>query len=72
MASIARNFSPEPAYSKATGAIDASAREVAMAKMCSLSGCKADSTLCIHEKMMIGMGLMLMAGALAHWGLHLV
>lgn len=43
-----------------------------MAKMCPMSGCKAKSGLCIHDKMMIGMGVLVMLGAIAHWGLHLV
>jgi hypothetical protein len=43
-----------------------------MAKMCPMSGCKAESGMCIHDKMMIGMGVMMMLGAIAHWGLHLV
>ncbi len=43
-----------------------------MAMMCSMSGCKAKSGMCIHEKMMMGMGVFVMLGAIAHWGLHLV
>lgn len=43
-----------------------------MAKMCPLSGCKASKGLCVHEKMMLGMGVLMTLGALAHWGLHLV
>jgi len=43
-----------------------------MAKMCPMSGCKACEGMCVHEKMMIGMGALLMLGTIAHWGLHLV
>lgn len=42
-----------------------------MAKMCPLEGCKANQGLCIHDKMMIGMGIMGILGAVAHWGLNL-
>ena len=42
-----------------------------MAKMCPLDGCKATPGLCIHDKLMIVMGLMVVALAGAHWGLHL-
>jgi hypothetical protein len=42
-----------------------------MAKMCPLSGCKKHSGFCIHDKMMLGMGVMLMLAAGAHWGLAL-
>lgn len=43
-----------------------------MPAMCPLSGCKVKSGMCIHDKMMLGMGLFAMLGAVAHWGLHLV
>lgn len=43
-----------------------------MAAMCPMTGCKAKQGLCIHEKMMVLMGVVLMAAAGAHWGLHLV
>lgn len=43
-----------------------------MAKMCPIAGCKAKSGMCIHDKMMIGMGVMMVLGVIAHWGLHLV
>lgn len=46
-----------------------------MAKMCPMSGCKGSAGMCAHDKMMIGMGVMMMLGifgAVAHWGLHLV
>lgn len=42
-----------------------------MAKACPLSGCKSSPGLCVHDKMMIGMGLVMMLAAGAHWGLHL-
>ena len=41
-----------------------------MAHMCPMSGCKEKAGMCVHEKMMLGMGLMAMLGAIAHWGLH--
>jgi hypothetical protein len=47
------------------------AQEEPMAKMCPLSGCKSHPSFCIHDKMMIGMGVMAMLAAVAHWGLHL-
>ncbi len=43
-----------------------------MAKMCPMSGCKSCDGLCTHDKMMIFMGMLMMLGALAHWGLHWV
>lgn len=43
-----------------------------MAKMCPIDGCKAKQGLCIHDKLMIGMGLLAMMAAVAHWGLHLI
>jgi len=42
-----------------------------MAKMCPIDGCKAKKGLCIHDKMMIVMGVLGMGAAVAHWGLHL-
>lgn len=42
-----------------------------MAKMCPMSGCKSCEGMCIHEKMMIGMGFLAVLGVVAHWGLHL-
>jgi hypothetical protein len=43
-----------------------------MAKMCPMSGCRSCEGLCAHDKMMLGMGIVMMLGALAHWGLHLI
>ncbi len=43
-----------------------------MAMMCPMSGCKAKSGMCIHDKLMLLVGVAAMAGAIAHWGLHLV
>ncbi len=43
-----------------------------MATMCPLSGCKSTKGMCIHDKLMIVMGGMFAAFAVAHWGLHLV
>ena len=43
-----------------------------MAKMCPMSGCKSHEGMCIHDKMMIGMGVMIMLGMVAHFALHLV
>lgn len=42
-----------------------------MAKMCPIDGCKATKGLCIHDKMMIGMAVMGVLAAVAHWGLKL-
>jgi len=41
-----------------------------MAKMCPIDGCRQKQGLCIHDKLMIVMGLVLMVAAGAHWGLH--
>ncbi len=41
-----------------------------MSKMCSMSGCKSCEGACKHEKMMALMGVLVMLGALGHWGLH--
>lgn len=46
--------------------------EEVMAKMCPMSGCKSCGGMCVHDKMMLGMGLLIMVGAFVHWGLHLV
>lgn len=43
-----------------------------MAAMCPIDGCKAKKGLCVHEKLMILMAVVMMAAAGAHWGLHLV
>lgn len=43
-----------------------------MAAMCPMSGCKAKKGLCIHEKMMLGMGVIFMVLGGAHWGLHVI
>ena len=43
-----------------------------MAKMCPLDGCKGKSGLCIHDKLMLFMGVLMLLGAGAHWGLHLI
>lgn len=42
-----------------------------MAKMCPIDGCRAKAGLCIHDKLMIGMGVMALAAAIARWGLGL-
>lgn len=42
-----------------------------MAKMCPIDGCRAKSGLCIHDKMMIGMGFVGLCGSLLHFGLRL-
>lgn len=39
-----------------------------MAKMCPLDGCKAKTGLCIHDKLMIAMGVIGTLGAAAYWG----
>ena len=41
-----------------------------MATMCPIDGCKKTTGLCIHDKLMIVMGAMLVLLAGAHWGLH--
>ncbi len=43
-----------------------------MSAMCSIDGCKAKKGLCMHEKMMLLIGVLSMAAAGAHWGLHLI
>jgi hypothetical protein len=43
-----------------------------MAKVCPMSGCKSCKGTCIHDKMMIGMGVLMMLAAVAHWGLNLI
>lgn len=43
-----------------------------MAKICPIDGCKTKQGLCIHDKVMILMGVMFGAYAVAHWGLHVV
>jgi len=43
-----------------------------MAGMCPLDGCKKKKGLCIHDKMMIVMGVVGMVLAGAHWGLHII
>jgi hypothetical protein len=42
-----------------------------MAAMCPIDGCKAKKGLCMHDKMMIVMGVMFALVAGGHWGLHL-
>jgi len=42
-----------------------------MAKMCPIDGCRARKGLCIHDKMMLVMGIMALGAAGMHWGLHL-
>jgi hypothetical protein len=42
-----------------------------MAKLCPIDGCKKTPGLCIHDKLMIAMGLMGTLAAVAHWGLEL-
>lgn len=42
-----------------------------MPAMCPIDGCKSHKGLCIHDKMMIGMGMMLVLLAIAHWGFNL-
>lgn len=42
-----------------------------MSKMCKLGeDCTSHSGLCIHEKMMIGMMVLVVLGLVAHFGLH--
>lgn len=42
-----------------------------MAMMCPIDGCKAKQGMCIHDKLMIVMGVVLVLAAGGHWGLHL-
>lgn len=41
-----------------------------MAVMCPIEGCKRKKGLCIHDKIMIVMGIALMIFVGGHWGLH--
>ncbi len=41
-----------------------------VAKMCPMSGCKANQGFCVHDWMMIAMVMMGAAAAVAHWGFH--
>lgn len=41
-----------------------------MAKMCPIDGCRQSKAMCIHDKLMVVMGLGLGLAAGAHWGLH--
>ncbi len=41
-----------------------------MPAMCPLTGCKTNRGMCIHDKLMIVMGIMGVVLAGAHWGLH--
>jgi len=43
-----------------------------MAAMCPIDGCKKKKGLCIHDKLMIAMGLVVMLAGTAHWGLGLI
>lgn len=42
-----------------------------MSMMCPLNGCKAKKGMCIHEKLMAMMGVVVLAAGGAHWGLGL-
>lgn len=42
-----------------------------MAVMCPIDGCKGKKGMCIHDKLMVVMGVMVAIVAGAHWGLHL-
>jgi hypothetical protein len=37
-----------------------------------MSGCKTHSKMCIHDKLMIGMGTLMVLGGIAVWGLRLI
>jgi len=43
-----------------------------MAKMCPMDGCNEKKGLCIHDKMMIVMGVMAIGLATAHWAFGLI
>lgn len=45
---------------------------ITMAKMCPVSGCKTSSKMCIHDKLMVGMGALIVLGGIAAWGLRLI
>ncbi len=42
-----------------------------VAKMCPIDACQHKAGLCIHDKMMIGMGVLAVLAAVGHWGLAL-
>jgi hypothetical protein len=46
-------------------------QEVFMATMCPIDGCRKKKGMCIHDKLMVVMGGMMVLLAGAHWGLHL-
>ncbi len=41
-----------------------------MATRCPIDGCKAKKGMCIHDKLMMAMVLLVVVAA-GHWGLHL-
>jgi hypothetical protein len=41
-----------------------------MSMMCSKTACTAKQGMCIHEKMMVAMVIVIVAGALGHWVFH--
>lgn len=42
-----------------------------MAAMCPIDGCRAKKGMCIHDKLMVAMGVMFAIYAGGHWALHL-
>lgn len=43
-----------------------------MAKMCPMDGCKSDEGLCIHDKMMIGMVVLIALVGVVYFGVGLL
>ena len=43
-----------------------------MAAMCPIDGCKTKKGLCLHDKLMILMGVVVLGLGGAHFGLHLI
>lgn len=41
-----------------------------MAVMCPIDGCKAKKGMCIHDKLMLVMGVALVVFGVGRWGLH--
>lgn len=43
-----------------------------MAAMCPIDGCRGKKGMCVHDKIMVGMGVMAMGFAALHWGLGIL
>ncbi len=68
---IRRNMQNAP-HPNWVGAAKPTLRGNPMAKMCPATGCKTHSKMCMHEKLMIGMGALVVLGGIAVWGLQLI